>query len=341
VTNNTKALIAGVGSYLPDQVVTNKDVDARLNGIGYLNVGNMVENIVGVKERRYAPSGMHSSDLAVLASREALEDASLNPDDLDTILYTSCSRDLAEPATASIVQSKLGALKAERVMDVSNACNSFLSGLELMNSMIASGLTKVGLVVSGEKLSTVVNWGLRDQSELKLGFAALTLGDGGGAMVLTSNNGNKKRGIIASSFYADGKAWNLSVVKGGGTISPRNAEDSYFTCDSVRLNVMAVRHVPTVIDNVLELSGYNLDEDIDLIVPHQVSYSMIEKLSKHYDYPIGRMMVILDRYGNLGAASIPVALKEAIHQERVGKGSNILFVVGAAGFSAGAIIVTL
>ncbi len=340
MNSGSHCLIAGVGSYLPEQVITSKDVDERLDGFAYRNVGNMVENIVGVKERRYAPSGMQASDLAVLASREALEDASLNPDDLDTILYTACCRDLGEPATACIVQSKLGALNAERVMDVSNACNSFLSGLELMNSMIASGLTKVGLVASGEKLSTFVNWRLKDQSELKLGFAALTLGDGGGAMVLTSNNGNKKRGIIASNFYADGREWDLSVVKGGGTISPRNVEDSYFTCDSIRLNALAVKHLPKVIDNVLELSGYH-HEDIDLVVPHQVSNLVVEKLSERYHYPIGRIMVILDRYGNLGAASIPVALKEAIHQGQVGKGSNILFVVGAAGFSAGAMIVTL
>lgn len=339
--NKPHSLIAGVGSYLPKHVITSLDVNERLNSIKYLNVGNKIESIVGVKERRYAADDIQASDLGVQAALGALEDSGLTPNDLDTILYTSCSRDLGEPATACIIQSKLGALNAKRVMDVTNACNSFLSGLEVMNSMIACGLTKVGLVVSGEKLSTFVNWELKDLSELKEGFAALTLGDGGGAMVVVANNGDENRGIIASNFFSDGRAWDLSVVMGGGTISPRNVEDSYFLCDSIKLNSMAVKHLPTVIDNVLETSGYNLHEDIDLVVPHQVSYSIIEKLSRRYNYPIERIMVTLDRYGNLGAASVPVALKEAIRQGQVSKGSCILFVVGAAGFSAGAMIVTL
>lgn len=336
-----RGVIAGVGSYLPDQVVTSQDVNNRLNGIGYLNVGNMIETIVGVKERRHAEDGIQASDLGVRAAIDALEDAKISPADLDTILYTSCSRDLGEPATASLVQAKLGASNAMRVMDVANACNSFLSGLELMDTLISCGLSRVGLVVSGERLSTFVNWHLSDPSELKRGFAALTLGDGGGAVVVTQGNGDGSRGIRGSYFYSDGREWKLSVVMGGGTISPRNIEDSYFICDSLKLSKLAVKHLPVVIVKALELSGLDLHKDIDLVVPHQVSYSVIEKIAKRLNYPTKNVMITLERFGNLGAASVPVALKEAIREGRVGEGSNVMFVVGAAGFSAGAMVVTL
>ena len=336
-----RGVIAGVGSYLPDQVVTSQDVNNRLNGIGYLNVGNMIETIVGVKERRHAEDGIQASDLGVRAAIDALEDARISPADLDTILYTSCSRDLGEPATASLVQAKLGASNAMRVMDVANACNSFLSGLELMDTLISCGLSRVGLVVSGERLSTFVNWHLSDPSELKRGFAALTLGDAGGAVVVTQGNGDGSRGIRGSHFFSDGREWKLSVVMGGGTISPRNIEDSYFICDSLKLSKLAVKHVPVVIAKALELSGLDLHKDIDLVVPHQVSLSVIEKIAKRLNYPTKNVMITLERFGNLGAASVPVALKEAIREGRVGEGSNVMFVVGAAGFSAGAMVVTL
>ena len=338
---NNYSYIAGVGSYIPDEVVTSKDIDSRLNGLAYLNVGKMVESISGVKERRYAPEAVQASDLAVKAALDAIEDANLTINDVDTILFSACSRDLGEPGTASLIQAKLGAGNATRVFDVANACNSFISGLEVMNSMIGSGLTKVGLLVSGEKLSTFVNWHLTDPSELKKGFAALTLGDGGGAMVLLPREGDEKRGIVASHFYSDGDEWDLSVVMGGGTISPRNAQDSYFVCDSIKLSTLALKHLPSVIDKVLEMTGYNVHRDIDLVIPHQVSTSIVEKLSRRYDYPVSKIMVTLDRYGNLGAASVPVALKEAIKDGRAGSGSNVMFVVGAAGFSASAMIVNL
>jgi 3-oxoacyl-[acyl-carrier-protein] synthase-3 len=334
------SVVAGVGSYLPEEIITSKDVDTRLGAIRYLSPGNMVENITGVKERRYAPNDMQASDLAVEAARDAMEQAGISPDDLDVILFTACSRDLAEPATANIVQAKLGAARA-RVMDVTNACNSFLSGLEVMDALIARGLAKVGLVVSGEKLSTVVDWDLKNTSELESGFAALTLGDGGGAMVVTENNNHEKRGILATYFVSDGKEWPLSVVMAGGTISPRNnINDTYFKSDSLRLNRLAIKHVPHVIEQVMKITGWT-PADVDLVVPHQVSLSIAQKIARKFNWPIEKVMMVLDRYGNTGAASTPIALREAIREGRLRKGSGILLLGGAAGFSAGAVTLIL
>jgi 3-oxoacyl-[acyl-carrier-protein] synthase-3 len=333
------SVVAGIGYYVPEQVVTSKFVDEQLNGIRYLGVGNMIEKIAGIKERRYASSKMQASDIAVLAARDALEQAGLTATDVDTVLFTACSRDIAEPATANVVQAKLGAVRA-RAMDVTNACNSALSGLEVMNSLIASGKTKVGLVVAGEKLSTVVNWNLKNIGDLKTGFAALTLGDGGGAMVLTANNNHEKRGIAASYFVSDGKEWPLSVVLGGGTLSPRNLDDTYFRSDSLKLNKLALKYVPYVIEKVMKITGWSFDE-LDLAVPHQVTVSVAEKIAKRVKFPFEKVMITVDRFGNTGAASTLMALREAINQGRVTKGSKVMLVGGAAGFSAGAITLIL
>lgn len=334
------SVIAGIGSYVPEGIVTNKHIDDKLTHFRLLRVGNMLEKITGVKERRHAAEGVQASDLAVAAAREALADSGHSVQDVDTLLYAACSRDLGEPATASIVQAKLGALNATRVMDVANACNSFCSALEMMEAMVASGKTQVGLVVSGERLSTFVDWGLKNPADLKLGFAALTLGDGGGAFVLTPNTKNEDRGIFATQFYADGREWPLSVVMGGGTISPRTPEDSYFKCDSLGLNKLALKHVPEVIEKVMTRAGWKL-KDLDLIVPHQVSMSIIKKIAKRIKYPLEKISVTLEGLGNIGAASIPIALNAARKEGRVGRGSRVLLVAGAAGFSAGAILIAL
>jgi len=139
------SVIAGIGSYVPEGVVTNKHIDDKLTHFRLLRVGNMLEKITGVKERRHAAEGIQASDLAVEAARQALADSGHAPLDIDTLLYAACSRDLGEPATASIVQAKLGALNATRDMDAANACNSFCSALEMMEAMIALGKTRVGL----------------------------------------------------------------------------------------------------------------------------------------------------------------------------------------------------
>lgn len=338
--HNFYSVVAGVGSYVPEQIITSKDIEERLKDIRYLSAGNMVENITGVKERRYAPSDMQASDLAVEAARDAMEQAGISPIDLDVILFTACCRDVAEPATANIVQAKLGATRA-RVMDVTNACNSFLSGLEVMDALIAGGRAKTGLVVSGEKLSTVVDWDLKNTSDLERGFAALTLGDGGGAMVLTENKNQEERGIVASYFVSDGKEWHLSVVMAGGTVSPRNnIGDTYFKSDSLRLNRLAIRHVPYVVEKLAKITGWT-SEDVDLVVPHQVSLSIAQKLARKFNWPLERVIMVLDRFGNTGAASTPIALREAIREGKVKKGSSVLLLGGAAGFSAGAVLLIL
>ena len=329
------SFVAGSGHYVPDTVVTSQDIDRRL-AIERNGVGRLLESLTGVRERRHAPPGADASDMAVPAARQALERAGRTPEDVDLLIFAACSRDLSEPATANIVQAKLGAANAH-VLDLSNACNSFLNALDMADAQVATGRARCALVCSGELASAWINWGLKDRADLERGFAALTLGDGGGAWVLEPANGADGRGLLASQFFSDGRHWELCVVRAGGSISPRNhAEpDTYFTSDTVPLNALAIEHVPHVIARALEKTGWTLD-DVDLVAPHQVSTAITAEVCQTLRFPLERVSSTVERYGNCAAASIPIAYGEALDAGRIGRGSKVLLVGSAAGFGAAA-----
>lgn len=329
------SFIAGSGHYVPDTVVTSQDIDRRL-AIERNGIGRLLESLTGVRERRHAPPGANASDMAVPAARQALERAGRTPEDVDLLIFAACSRDLSEPATANIVQAKLGAANAH-VLDLSNACNSFLNALDMADAQVATGRARCALVCTGELASAWINWGLKDRADLERGFAALTLGDGGGAWVLEPANAADGRGLLASQFFSDGRHWELCVVRAGGSISPRHhAEpDTYFTSDTVPLNALAIEHVPHVIARTLERTGWTLD-DVDLVAPHQVSTAITTELCRIQDFPLERVSSTVERYGNCAAASIPIAYGEALDAGRIGPGSKVLLVGSAAGFGAAA-----
>ncbi len=326
--------VTGSAHYVPETVVTSQDVDRRLT-MKNNGVGRLVESLTGVRERRHASPGQNASDMAVPAARQALERAGRTPEDVDLLIFAACSRDLTEPATANIVQTKLGASNAH-VLDVANACNSFLNALDVADAQIATGRARCALVCTGELLSSVINWDLKDKADLDTGFAALTLGDGGGAWVLepAADDG---RGLLESEFYTDGRHWELCVVRSGGSMSPRHRDpDTYFLSSPAPLNALAIEHLPRVIERVLDKTGWTLDE-VDLIAPHQVSTAINAEICRITNFPLERVSTTVDRYGNCAAASVPIAFGEALDAGRIGPGSRVMLVGGAAGFSAAAI----
>jgi len=327
--------VAGSGHYVPDTVVASADIDQRL-AMERNGVGRLVESLTGVRERRHAPPGANASDMAVPAARQALERAGRSPEDVDLLIFAACSRDLSEPATANIVQAKLGAVNAH-VFDLSNACNSFVNALAVADAQIATGRAKCALVCSGELSSAWVNWGLKNRAELEGGFAALTLGDGGGAWLLEPANDADGRGLLASAFFSDGRNWELCVVRSGGSMAPRplDESDTYFVSHTVPLNQLAVEHTPRVIARVLEETGWTLD-DLDLVAPHQVSTAMTTEICRLQNFPLERVSSTVERYGNCAAASIPIAYGDALDAGRIGPGSKVMLVGSAAGFGAAA-----
>jgi 3-oxoacyl-(acyl-carrier-protein) synthase III len=328
-----RALVTGTGRYVPDDVWTSDMVEARVDerSGGWHIPKGMIRLVSGVVERRYASEGMCSSDLAARAAQRAMATAGIEPRDVDLLIFASASHDVAEPATANMVQIALGCDRAA-VMDVKNACNSFLNGLDVAQAFIETGRAPRVVVATGECLSPTIKWDIGGSDDLPIRLAALTLGDAGAACVLEASTA-PERGVLRGAFESDGSHWELSTVLGGGSRYGGAPERMFFECRSTKLQQLAVSRIPALVTDVLMKLDWAL-EDVALVVPHQVSSSVIERIASLLGYPLDRCMMTLDRFGNTAAASIPFALDLAIEEGRVAAGDKVLLVGGAAGFSA-------
>jgi len=331
------AIITGSGHFLPEKVVSSAEVEARVRSCGYDIPPGIIQRLTGVAYRRHCPDGV-SSDLAAEAARMALKDAGLSPADVDLLIFASATHDVAEPATASIVQAKTGCQSAH-TMDIKNACNSFLNALDVATVYIQLGRARRVLIACGEVLSPVINWQIRDQADFLRKIAALTLGDGGGACILEASS-NHDRGVFPGKFFSDGRHWQLSTVLSGGTLMKQDASRFYFESESGRLNSLALEHIPNLINQVLAEQSW-VFSDVCMVVPHQVSVQVIQEICRMMDYPMERCIVTVDWLGNIAAASIPAALSLARSEGRITPGDKLLLVGGAAGFSAGVVPVVL
>jgi 3-oxoacyl-[acyl-carrier-protein] synthase-3 len=332
----TNAVVRGYGFNLPDRVVTSAELEAQVlahNPKLILPPGS-IEQLAGVKERRHVEPGTASSDLAAAAGLQALADADVDPLAIDLLIFSGASHDVSEPATAAMVQHKTGCRNATFV-DIKNACNSFLNGLDFASAAIATGRARRVLVTCGEVISPTINLEIENLLDLQTKFAGLTLGDAGAAMVLEGpEEGEEHRGLRPGRFVSDGSHWDLSVVLYGGNLHGRDNSQWYFQCRSTDLQALAAEHLPPLVAKTLDEEGWATDE-LALVVPHQVSMSIVETIAEAFDFPTDRCLVTLDRFGNTAAASIPLALAMAAHDGRLQPGDKILLICGAAGFTAG------
>lgn len=330
--------IASVGSYLPAKIVQTIDVEKSLQFEKALGLPNgILGKLTGCIEHREVDPETNASDLATAAGQHAIARTSITSKDLDLLIFCACSQDITEPATANIIQEKIGAINAQ-VMDVKNACNAFINGIDIADSMIRTGKIATALICSGEVLSRYVDTSIRTRADLELRAAGLTLGDGGGAVVLRKSS-KTKQGIKGSCFMSDGSQWRLATVTAGGTMYPRAPVDpnlTYFHSDSEKIIALARERVPIVILKLLKDVGWK-PQDVDLVVPHQVTVRIVKEISRAVGIEFAKNVITLDRYGNTAAASIPIALNCAFEAKRVKPGTKILLVGGASGFSAGAI----
>lgn len=330
-----RTIITGMGHYLPEQIVTSEEIEERIKPqLEFSLSKGTIQKLSGVKERRHVTNGVHPSDLAFMASKIALEQAEVRPQDIDLIIFAACTKDVGEPATANILQDKLKASNAS-VFDAQNACNSFVNALDIADSFIRTGKCKTGLIASGEVLSAFIDWDIKKKKEMETGFAGLTLGDGGGAFVIKGTK-DPNRGIQSTYFKSIGSLWNLATVMGGGTVAPRDQKSTYFKSRSKELLKFAFDKIPEVVDQFLKNCGWN-PRDIDLIFPHQASEGIIRKVCKVTKIPFENCQFGLAKYGNTGAASIPIGLSEANMKGILKPDHKVLLVGGASGFSIGTI----
>lgn len=324
--------IAGLAHWVPDRVVTSAWLEDELKRKDRLRLPQgFLSFSTGVRERRWSEPGTANSDLASRAALAAIERAGVEPEDIDCLIFAACGQDITEPATANIVQHQLGAVNAH-VMDVKNACNSWLNALDIMHAYICLGRVRCGLVVTGE-LGSFVNGSEYTEGDDPLhSLAELTLGDGGAAAVMVrSDNG---RGIQGSYFRSDGSKWELATISGGGTRFGWGTQK--FQSRSAELVATAAEQLSASIKAAADEVGWTFDE-VDLIVPHQVSMPFAKQLCQSLDYPFERCAMTVDRFGNCAAASVPISLSVAAEQGRLQPGHKVALIGAAAGISSAVI----
>jgi 3-oxoacyl-[acyl-carrier-protein] synthase-3 len=313
--------ISGVGSYVPEKKVTNHDLSKIVDTSDEWIVGR-----TGIEERRIASDNMATSDLGTLAAKKALEDARVKPEDIDLIIVATVTADHAFPSTACIIQKNLGAMKAA-AFDINVGCSGFVYGLSIGENFIKSGTYEKVLIIGAETLSRVVDWEDRNTCVL--------FGDGAGACVLEKCE--EGSGILSSELGSDGTNGQVLSQPAGGSRLPASIETledrlHYIKMDGKEVFKFAVRVMEKASMNALEKADLNLD-DLDFLVPHQANMRIIDAAAKKLKLEKNRICVNLNKYGNMSSASIPIALDEAVKDNRIKNGDNILLVAFGAGLT--------
>jgi 3-oxoacyl-[acyl-carrier-protein] synthase-3 len=314
--------ITGTGSYLPEKVLTNADLQRMVD-----TSDEWIVERTGIKERRIAGDDEATSDLAIKAGREALENAGIKAEDLDLIIVATVTPDMAFPATACFVQKALGAPKAT-CFDVSAACSGFLYGMELARQFIATGSAEKALVIGADKLSAIIDWTDRNTCVL--------FGDGAGAAVLQPA-GEGTGEILSAYSGSNGTLDEILNVPGGGSRSPLTADNIGQKTNTMKMAGREVyRHaVQTMMAAAKEaIARASLTpDDIECFIPHQANLRIIETIADKLHVPMDRFFVNLTAYGNTSAAAVAIALDEAQRTGRIKRGDHILMVVFGGGLT--------
>lgn len=322
-----RSRIIGVGSYVPKKILTNHDLEKMVD-----TSNEWILDRTGIRERRIASEDEATSDLAFRASQVALKDAGIKPGDLDFIIVATVTPDMLFPSSACLVQQKLG-VEGIFAFDISAACSGFVYALSVADQYIKSGLYRTGLVIGAEVFSRLVDW--TDRSTCVL------FGDGAGAAVLQADNG--ARGIISTHLHSDGTLWDLLYVPGGGSRNPPSEGmlQNRLQYIKMRGNETFKVAVNTLSESIREVLKYNglTPEDIKLFIPHQANLRIIQAVGKKLNIPMGKFKVNLDLYGNTSAASIPIALHEAVKEGMVGDGDYVLLEAFGGGLTWGAALI--
>lgn len=319
----TYSRIAGTGSYLPEKIVTNHDLEQMMD-----TSDEWIQERTGIKRRHLAGDGEKTSDLALAAANNALEMAGISADDIGLIIIATTTPDKVFPGTACIVQRRLG-IGGCGAFDVQAACSGFVYGLDLGDRYIRTGAAKNVLVIGAETLSRLTNW--EDRT------TAVLFGDGAGAVVLQASD---EPGIISTHIHADGQYEDLLQV-------PQGVSSGYDVTRAgeafIQMNGNAVfRRAVATLDSIARetLDRNNIDKhDIDWFVPHQANMRIITAAAKKLDMPMERVIVTVDEHANTSAASIPLALDVAVRDGRIKRGELLLFEAFGAGFTWGSALV--
>ncbi|MDS1029908.1 beta-ketoacyl-ACP synthase III [Bacillota bacterium LX-D] len=318
--------IIGTGSSVPEKVLTNDELAQKVE-----TNDEWIRTRTGICERRIADQYTATSDLCVSAAQKAIADAAISPEEIDLIIVATITPDRIFPSTACFVQERIGAKKAS-AFDLSAACSGFIYALSVASQFIATSFYKTVLVIGAETLSKIVDW--EDRS------TCILFGDGAGAAVLRSNPMGK--GILSFYLGSDGSGAEHLFIPAGGSLKPASIEtvtnrEHYIRMNGNEVFKFAVKIMSEASLKVLEKCGKTKD-DLDFLIPHQANIRIIEAARKRLNLPPEKVYVNLDRYGNISAGSIPVALDEAVKEGKINKGDLVLLVAFGAGLTWGACV---
>jgi len=316
--------IVGTGSYLPDKILTNADLAKVMD-----TSDEWIRSRTGIRERHIAADDQATSDLAAEAARRAMRVAGVAAEELDLILVATVTPDMLFPSTACLVQKALGARNAV-CFDIEAACSGFLFGLETARQFVGSGAVTTALVIGADKLTSIVDW--QDRATCVL------FGDGAGAAVVRNRPG--LQGIIATAMASDGNLGHLLHVPGGGSRLPPTAQTvkdrlHYLKMAGKEVFKYAVGSMLSASNDALKKAGLTIG-DVDCIIPHQANLRIIKAVGERLGSPFEKYYINLDRTGNMSAASIPVALDEAVAAGFVKPGHIVLMMAFGGGFTWGA-----
>lgn len=315
-----KSRILGTGSYVPDHVLTNAELEQMVE----TSDAWIVER-TGIRERRIVKPGQPCSDLATRAGRHALAAAGLSPMDVDLILVATCTGDSPLPSTACVVQHNLGAVRAA-ACDVAAACCGFLYALAIADAYVRTGSRAV-LVIGAEVMSAITDWSDRNTCVL--------FGDGAGAVVVGPERGDS--GILSIRLRANGHLAGMIEVPGGGSRYPAGERTISEKLPYIKMRgnetfKIAVKTMEDAVREVLAATGFSLDQ-VDLFIPHQANVRILKAVGQRLGLPMEKTVINLDRFGNTSAASIPLAMDEAARDGRLRTGDLVLLAAFGAGLT--------
>ena len=320
-----RSIVAGTGSYLPERVVSNAELAERID-----TSDAWIQERSGIQQRHIVADGEMTSDLATAAAERALAAAGMEPDDIGTIVVATSTPDETFPATATVVQSKLGCVNGSMGFDVQAVCSGFVFALATADNFIKAGQTDTALVIGAETFSKILDW--EDRSTCVL------FGDGAGALVLKAGEGDGSsddRGVLSTHLHSDGRLHDLLYVDGGPSST---GQVGHLRMEGREVFKHAVTKMSEVTVEALEATGLSADE-IDWFVPHQANRRIIDGTARKLGITGERVVVTIDQHANTSAASIPLALSVAVDDARIQEGNLVLLEAMGGGLTWGSGIV--
>lgn len=322
----TRVRIRGTGHYVPDHVVSNKELEKSVS-----TKDTWIRSTLGIEERRIASPEESTSTMAINAANEALKNAKLRPEDIGSIILATTTPDRLAPATAPKIQAAIGAINA-CAFDINAVCAGFIYAMTVGAQFIQTGMSRNTLVIGADTFSRITDWSRRD---------CVFFGDGAGAVVLSESTSDSD--FICSKLYADGNGYEYFTVPAGGSEMPANQftiarGKHYFKMNGRKVYETATEVIPAALKCVLNKAGLSR-QDIDHVIPHQPSIGILRESAKKIGIPFNKFHTNMDKYANTSSSTIPLLLSEVNSKNLIKPGQIVAFVAVGAGWTWGASLI--